>query len=669
MPSNLESSQAAFDTTPDGEARRWAAEFEAAKKKVKKWHDSADRIVKVFLDERDAQTEGEQRLNLFSANVQTLRSLLYGKVPSVTVDRRFADSGDDVARVGGEMLERMLCTDIERDSDTFSTALAMALDDRLLAGMGNVRVRYVCETEDKVTPAIPGTPDPVTGEVKGAAPEVKESCKKSEDVEVDYVHWQDQLWSPCKVFSECRWWAFKAEMSRDQMTKRFGAVADLVPLNSASNKTTNDSGLDAGHGDPWSRSDVWEIWDKERKLVLWYVEGFDRVLDQKQDPLGLDGFWPFPRPLVANLTTSAFMPRADYTLAQDLYKEIDALTTRINLLQRAIRVAGIYDRSNEGVRKLIADTANNELLPVDNWAAFAEKGGVKGAVDWLPLDVIIAALDRLVAKRQEDISLLYQVTGMSDIMRGQATQQTTATEQAIKAKFASVRVQSFQDEFARFASDVQAIKGQIISKHFEIQTIIERSNVMFTPDRDLAQQGAQLVKERFPSYRIHVSPENVSLTDYAMLKQERVEFIGALQSFLQAAVPMFQLMPASVPFLLEILKWSLAGFKGSSSIEGVVDQAISAVQKKLQMQEQQAAQGGGQPPPNPRMMEIAAKSKGDQQKIALEHVADQKRIAAETQAEQIKQRGSLEVKQAEAQLRREGLSMMPTAGNSPGGGM
>ena len=75
----------------------------------------------------------------------------------------------------------------------------------------------------------------------------------------------------------------------------------------------------------------------------------------------------------------------------------------------------------------------------------------------------------------ELMNLLFQVTGMSDIMRGQSTAGATATEQALKAKFASTRVQEFQNEFARFASDTQRIKAEIISKHFDPQTIAERS--------------------------------------------------------------------------------------------------------------------------------------------------------------------------------------------------
>jgi hypothetical protein len=63
--------------------------------------------------------------------------------------------------------------------------------------------------------------------------------------------------------------------------------------------------------------------------------------------------------------------------------------------------------------------------------------------------------------------MLYQVTGQADIMRGQATVAgASATESAAKARFGSVRMQRRQDEFARFVSEAQALKLEVICKHF-----------------------------------------------------------------------------------------------------------------------------------------------------------------------------------------------------------
>ena len=322
--------------------------------------------------------------------------------------------------------------------------------------------------------------------------------------------------------------------------------------------------------------------------------------------------------MIANPTTAKLIPTPDYYLAQDIYDEIDTVSTRITLLEQCISVRGLYDRNNEGIKRLIGEAALNELIGVDAWAAFAEKGGIKGAIDWLPLEMIVAALDKLREYRTELIGLLYQITGMSDIMRGQAANQSTATEQAIKARFASVRVQSMQDEFARFCSDTQKIKAEIIAKHFQPETIIERSNVLRTPDAQMAQGAVQLIKSPERNFRVTVNPDSISLQDYAALKQERFEWLQAVSQFFQIAQPIAQAMPGAMPFLLQIAQWTMAGLKGSNEIEGVFDQAIEAAKQALM-----------QPPPPPQpdpkleAAKVKAQAEGTKAKIGLvQTVAD-----------------------------------------------
>jgi hypothetical protein len=168
-------------------------------------------------------------------------------------------------------------------------------------------------------------------------------------------------------------------------------------------------------------------------------------------------------------------------------------------------------------------------------------------------------------------------------MRGQASTTTTATEQAIKARFASVRVQTLQDEFARFCSDVQKIKAEIISKHFDPQTIIEQSNIMRTPDAQLAQAGVELIKSRLYEYRISVNPDSVSLTDFAALKQERGEFAQTISTYFQGMLPLIQIAGAAgmaaptIQFVLSLAQQLVAGLHGSNEMEGVFDQFIASL--------------------------------------------------------------------------------------------
>jgi len=619
-----------------GWAQRWQAELKLAKEAVEEWHNQGKEIVRRYLDERDRKYAGETRWNLYTTNVQTQLASLYGQTPTVSVTRRWADAKDDVARVAAEMLERLLNADIERDSDTHADAVQYAVEDRLTPGLGIARVRYDAQFEE--VPGQPAQVDPVTGAI--LAPEVPPTQRKvSEEVATDYLYWQDVLWSPARVWHEVRWIAFKAEMGEAEFNARFDPDGSRLLWADVPKQGKPDDNRDKVCT-PWDRVCVWEIWDKDRRKVDWYVEGFREVLDSKPDPYELDGFWPVPRPLIANATTTKFLPRPDFCLAQDWYNEIDLVSTRITLLERAIRVAGVYDKSGgTTIGRLVGEAQQNELIPVDNWAAFAEKGGIRGVVDWLPLEQITTALTALRDYRRELVDNLYQVTGMADIMRGASDPRETAMAQGIKARFGSVRLQRLQDEVARFATDLQRLKAEIIAKHFDVESILAQSNAQFTFDAEMAPKAAEFIKSGFSQYRIEVKPEAVSLTDFAALKQERMEVLAGLASFMQAAAPLGQQVPGSAPFLLQMMQWAVAGLRGSSGIEGVLDQAITAAQ---QAQEAAAQEGPKAPPPDPKLLQQQLKGQQEMAKVQAELEADIIRTQVETQANETKERQQAE---------------------------
>lgn len=569
-----------FPENSTGWAKRWEVEIAAAEKFIKDFWSQGDKVNKAFLDERKDDQLGDftTKLNLFNSNIITLQSMLYGRIPKVEVDRRFADQNDDVARVAGLILQRILNTDIEDAGEDYSSVLRSALQDRLLCGMGAARIKYDFESSMVSTP-------PITNEFGEVVAEGYEE-ERIEDEWVDtlYVHWRDLLWSPCRTFAELRWRAYAVYMYRDELIARFGKeVGELIPLNSKGPLNPDLKDGTAKTEEVWQQAKVWEIWDKTSKKVFWYVKGFDHILDVKEDPLQLEGFFPEPPPMMANLTTNKYLAKSDYIIAMDLYNEINILQTRIDLLTEACKVVGVYDKGNDGVQRVLMEGVENQLIPVDNWAGFAEKGGLKGVIDWVPIEQIAKVIDILSAKQAEKINQLYQITGMSDILRGASTMQASATEQAIKAKFASIRVQALQDEFARFASDLCRLKAEVIAKHYQEYCILQQSNIEMTPDAHLAPQAVQLIKDpKSARWKITVKPETLAMVDYAQLKQDRTEYINALAVFLQSAAPLVEMDPQAVAPLMEMLKWGLAGFKGSQEIEGVLDRAISMFEKKAQ---------------------------------------------------------------------------------------
>ena len=671
-----------FQKNAAGLQKRWTTEIDTAESDIKKFWRRSDEIVGKLVDKRaeDRPQKRAYKISLFASNTATQRAMLYGNEPEVVVDRRFMDANDDEARVAGEMLERILNGDMAYSSDPYQAAIGKALDDRLTIGMGNCRIVYEAKYEPVAgKPAVVG-PHPETGEEVELAPAVPESERVvSESCRAYYVSWRDQLWSISRTWEEVRWWAFRSYLTRDEMAERFGEqMAKLVTYSRTKKDTNGWAQEDALQKDPWQRCEVWEIWSKEDKKVYWWTRGFRQILDMQDDPYELEGFFPFPEPMFANLTTSRLMPTADYSLAQDLYDEYELVSTRIRQLVKACKVVGIYNTAlGVGIKRLFNETFDQDLIGVDAWSVISEKGGLRGNMEFMPLEAVVATLDRLVAYRQELKATLDEITGMGDVIRGAGMYvgqgPMTATEASTKTHFASLRMQALQDEFSRFASELQSLKGEIVCKHYSPETIQNMSNIQRTFNTpDEIARALELLKSDYFNYRVAVKSDKLAMTDFAKQKNERVGWMSALGGLITSAAPVMQQSPGMMPFILEAVKWTMASFEGSADIQGILDQAIAAATKQMQSQQMQG------PSPDPKLQAAQMKMQSDQQKAQmdmakeqlkartsqqqsmLEAINRQKEIQSETQADIAKQAAQAQYNTTE-EVARAHLEMMVSA--------
>jgi hypothetical protein len=623
--------------TPAQHHKFWQKEITAARKRTSNYRTQGNRVVDRYLDDRGLRHEERgpelgSRLNLFHKNTNTLMNMLYGQTPRVDVSREHQDPDDDAARVASVIIQRLLEADYQPSGEDISCVLKAALKDRLLPGMGQARLRYEAITATSMS-------------IDEFGNEVEVKRVENEEAKVEYVHWQDLLWGWGRTWNEIPWWGFRAWLTKDEVTKRFGekVASNLEYQNQLPTGSKGDKDYDSFETEQRNnvqKAEIWEIWQKSDKKVYWFSEGADLILDVRDDPLGLDGFWPMPKPMIANTSTSLFLPRADFVINQDLYNEVDILQTRISIITNAVKVVGVYDKAAGGsVGRMLKEGVENDLIPVDNWAMFAEKGGLQGQIDWFPVQEVVGVLDTLVQVQQNKIVQLNEVTGMSEIMRGGAGgQYTAAASNEIAAKMGSIDVQAMQDEFARFASDLEALKAEVVGKLFEPTTILKQSNAMFLPmaDKQLIQPALQLIKSPEVKWRINIRPESIAMVDYAQLKSERTEFLTAMATYLQSAQAVVQHVPGSLPILLEMLKWGMAGFKGSDYLEGTMDRAIDMAKQAEQQQQ-------GQKQPSPEQLKLEAekmklqgqqmKQQGELQKIQAKAAADMASLQAKLQGE------------------------------------
>jgi hypothetical protein len=639
-----------------GLVARWTAEIRMYERAATSWEGRSKKLIKRYKDERGIRDGAGVRYNVLWSNVQTLLPAIYARTPKPDIERRFKDA-DKTGRYASQVLER--CVDYFVQQDGFNATVRQAVLDYLLPGRGTTWVRYAPRMQQ--VPA-PGDELGQGGQVSDDVidPETLEIVE-FEDVVTDYVHWSDFGHTVARTWEEVRCVWRRVYLTREELRKRFGEVGDKVPLDYSPRGVNDEKIPNASR-----KACVYEIWDKAERRAMWIHKDFPEPLDVRDDPLRLPDFWPCPRPLLANLANDSCIPVPDYVQYQDQASELDNITERIGALTKSIKVAGVYDASVPGLARILSEGIENKLIPVETWSMFAEKGGLKGAVDLLPLQDVVSALLALHEAREKVKQDLYEITGLSDIIRGATKAAETATAQQIKGQFASLRLSDRQAEIQRFVRELVRITAVIIAEHFSLETIRKISGVrMFLAQEKqqlqaMQQQGAPMPPSLAPdelqqmmdaptweeveallrddaarAFRIDIETDSTIKADEEAEKASRIEFLQAAGQFLQQTVAAGMQTPTLTPLLAQMLMFGVRGFKAGKELEGAFESAM----RKL---EQQAAQPQ-EPKPDPEMLKIQAQQQAaqaqmqiDRERNAMEAARDKERTDANLRIEQMK---------------------------------
>lgn len=459
----------------------WKGELGRYETEFKPWTERCLKIIRRYRDERDEATKHQVRYNILWSNIQTLHPAIFSKTPQPVVERRYLDA-DPIGRIASQTLERAVETDLDV-ADLMGSA-EKTVDDYLLCARGQMWCRYEPEYRDSIQ--LTGKPEE-PGEIEGAEPDDEESDGDQQDqpdqevawekVCLDYVYWSDFAHSPARSWPEVWWVARRAWLSREEGVERFGKVFKHISLK---RPDQDSSPIVSQNRDRAPKAEVWEIWDKNCREVFFIAPDLpSQILERVPDPLNLQGFFPCPKPLYATLTNDSLVPVPDYTLYQDQAQEIDSLTNRISRISSALKVVGLYAGDVTQLGRILQASVDNTMIAVDNWAAFSEKGGIAGTISMMPIKDLAQVLMQLYDARERSKRDLDEVTGISDIIRGQSSgSQKTATEQRIKGNFASLRLDSRRGAVARFMRDVVAIVGEIIAEHFSPETLIQMTGML-----------------------------------------------------------------------------------------------------------------------------------------------------------------------------------------------
>jgi hypothetical protein len=627
----------------------------------KEWEGRADKIVKRYRDDSRSRNNPNAKFNILWSNVQTITPAVFARLPRPDVSRRFRDN-DPVGRVASMMLERALEYEIEHYGD-YNSAMKQCVQDRLLGGRGTAWVRYEPHIVGQEGGEANGAPedgfqvteDADEAETEGGIYRENQERIEYECAPVDYVYWRDFGLTTARTWEEVTAVWRKVYMERAALVERFGEeLGGRIPLDT---KPETSKSFNEKMGEGSREALIYEIWDKATGQVIWLSKSMGEILDTRDDPLQLENFWPCPKPMFSTLTTDSLIPVPDFVLYQDQARQLDTLADRIDGFIQALKVRGVYDASEPSLARLFTEGENNALLPVKNYGAFSEKGGLQGAINLVDIAPIAQALNMSYQAMEQVKGQIYEIMGIADIQRGQTDPNETLGAQIIKSNNASGRLKTMQHEVVNFATALLQIKAQIICQHFTDDTIVKISGAMqLSPqDQQLIPQALQLLKdEPAKNFRIEVTTDSMIYQDEQQEKQDRMEFLSSVSGFLSQAIPAAQATPELTPMLVEMLKFGVTAFKAGKGLEGLIDETADKFRQQAKAME-------GQPkPPSPEQQKMQmtmqleqAKIQADQQKMQMQQQIEQAKIASQIEFERAKQEYQSQENQLKFQLEDE----------------
>lgn len=645
-------------------AQPWHDEIKRYQEQFKRWTSRGEEIVKRYRDERKESQQSDARFNILWSNVRTLKPAIYAKPPLPEVSRRFNDA-DPVARCASTILERALDFEIKQYND-FNSTMSCVVEDRLLPGRGVAWLRYeptieTIEAEPQISNYIEvGGEEYATHETNEensfAGEQEPMERIENEQSPVDYVYWQDFAHLPARTWDEVTWVARRVYVTKEEGLERFGEVFENVPLTTSPDKKDGERSTT----EQLKKAEVWEIWDKPKKCVYWVSTHYDVILDHKDDPLELENFFPCPKPFFATISTGSLVPVADFVMYQDQANEIDEITGRIQHLTRALKVMGIYAADESSIERLMKEGNDAVMIPVKNWAAFVEKGGLSQAVQFIPLGDVIQAIAQLYQSREQCKQIIYETTGLADIIRGATDAAETATAQQIKSNFTSLRLNEMKDDMARFARDILRMKAEIMCSKYQPETLIKASGIMHTDDADLVEQALMLLKnEPLRNFNIDIETDTLVLIDQQKDKQDRLEFLTAVGGFMRQAMDAGQQQPQMIPLLGELMLFGIRGFKIGRTVEGSFEKFIEQSKQQAQNPQPSAEEKKIQADMQAVQLKAQIEQQQAEERQQLEKMRFQHDAVIESQQQQIAtQKMQLEQAkmQAEAQIQQSKLA-------------
>lgn len=670
-------SPADFGKGEEAKFRRWMVEISLAKKRMKDWHENSKKLWDLY--HGSGATRKKNSYNALYANTEILAPSVYNTLPTPDTRRRFAQA-DPIGKAVSEIINRSLTFNAETTG--FDTEIRADILDMLIVGRGIARVRYVPDLVQVGDVAQTG----IEAEETNLDHEAQEGEQNEElaweSAPIEHVKWDMYLCGPGRSFKEIPWWGFKHKLTREELCKRFGdEIGDKIELNGGVDDSEIARSTDEETAALFKTADVWEIWDIDSRTVIWICESYRKApVKVEDDPLELEKFFPVVDPLRAIEDSDTFDPTPLYEQYKEQAEELDRISARINKLMTALKARAIYDPSLGSQVAELFRGDDNDLIPADaDIQKLYESGGIEKAIWFAPIEQIVNVIKALYEQREQCKQVIYELTGIADIMRGSTDAQETKGAQDLKVAFGMTRLSRMQRDVQRYIRDLFALQAEVICEKFGLETLQQMTQVNLPTDAQIMPQRMQLMQQAVMAkmsgqdvpplppkpttwedaqkvmqsdaqrtFRIDIETDSTiaaaqqeDAQDLTMVMTAVVEMIKELGPLVSEGV-----MPA--PAFKELLLMVCRKFRMGSAIEDAFEQMQAPPQKtdpKIQasLQVEQMRQQG-------RQQETAAQVQVEREKAQIQMQVEQQKANFDAQVAQAQQQAQAQQDQQEQQL-------------------
>lgn len=515
---------------------RWLQKISAAEKKYASYYDLVAEIREYYRNDRRSNKH-----NIFWASIETLKPFLYFKQPTPFIIRARKTS-DLTETLAAQILERALIWDMKQFD--FDSVVKYARNDFLLSGMGILWEQY--------NPTFYSVGD--------------EYLKSREQVDSVYVSPATFLADTenVNVWEDVTWIARKTSLNLDEVRDNF--AEEIVTY------------LEGRFGDA-AHITVYEIWDKLSKSIYYLSPEYPLdFLDIYQDTLHLSGFFPCPKPIMSTLTNDGIIPVPDYVEIKSILDELDGVNNRMRLTMQALKVSGCYDNSFPELRNILDKDVT--LISLSDFDKLKDAGGLNGIIDFIPIEQYINALRALAERRSVLIESIYEITGVSEIMRGTSRSGDTATAVTQKTNFGTLRNQDRQNDMQRFLKELLSIKAEIICEQFSPEFLISFLSGEERQDTEAAIKAVRLLKkEKLRGLVIDLETDgcyNVEQEEEKILKVLR-----NINEMISMAFGLVSEQPALLPLYRQMLESAVATMPKARQFNAIMDETFKNIEHDL----------------------------------------------------------------------------------------